>query len=59
MLITQEIFEAFLKCRTKSHLIGHGVSIEGAAANLPQEALEEVFRRDACASPLFRLPVTG
>ena len=47
MLITQEIFEAFLKCRTKSHLIGHGVTIEGAAANLPQEPLEEVFRRDA------------
>jgi hypothetical protein len=35
MLITQEIFEAFLKCRTKSHLIGHGVTIEGAAADLP------------------------
>jgi hypothetical protein len=47
MLITQEIFEAFLKCRTKSHLIGHGVAIEGAAANLPQNLLEEVFRRDA------------
>src|ERR1700730_525269 len=47
MLITQEIFEAFLKCRTKSHLIGHGVTIEGSAANLPQEPLEEVFRRDA------------
>jgi hypothetical protein len=47
MLITQEIFEAFLKCRTKSHLIGHGVAIEGAAANLPQEPLEQVFRGDA------------
>jgi hypothetical protein len=47
MLITQEIFEAFLKCRTKSHLIGHSVAIEGAARNLPQEPLEEVFRHDA------------
>jgi predicted RecB family nuclease len=47
MLITQEIFEAFLKCHTKSHLISLGAPVEGAAPTLPREQLEEVFRRDA------------
>jgi hypothetical protein len=47
MLITQEIFDTFLKRPPRSYLIGHGVAIDGATANLPQGKLEEVLRRDA------------
>jgi hypothetical protein len=47
MVVTAEIFEAFLKCRTKSYLFGSGVAVEETAIAVVQAQLENVFRRDA------------
>jgi hypothetical protein len=41
MAITQEVFEAFLKCRTKAHLIGHGVAVDESAINSPLKELDD------------------
>ena len=43
MAITQEIFEAFLKCHTKAHLMSHGVALE-SATNLPLKELDDTYR---------------
>jgi predicted RecB family nuclease len=45
MVITQEVFEAFLKCHTKAHLIGHGVPVEESAINVPLKELDEIYRQ--------------
>lgn len=44
MAITQEIFEAFLKCHTKAHLIGHGVTVDQLAIDQPLKALDDAYR---------------
>ena len=44
MAITQEIFEAFLKCRTKAHLIGHGVAVTESAIDSPLKELNDTYR---------------
>jgi predicted RecB family nuclease len=44
MAITQEIFEAFLKCHTKAHLIGHGVAIDQSAIYPPLKELNDTYR---------------
>ncbi|MGA2715324.1 MAG: patatin-like phospholipase family protein [Bryobacteraceae bacterium] len=46
MVITQEIFEAFLKCHTKSHLIGRSGATEESAIDLPLKGLEEIYRHN-------------
>ena len=45
MAITQEIFEAFLKCHTKAHLIGHGVAVDQSAIDSPLKELDDTYRR--------------
>jgi predicted RecB family nuclease len=44
MAITQEIFEAFLKCHTKAHLIGHGVAVDQSAIDSPLKELDDTYR---------------
>lgn len=44
MAITQEVFEAFLKCRTKAHLIGNGVAVDESAVNSPLKELDDAYR---------------
>jgi len=44
MAITQEIFEAFLKCHTKAHLIGHGVAVDQSAIDPPLKELDDTYR---------------
>ena len=44
MAITQEIFEAFLKCHTKAHLIGHGVAVDESVINSPLKELDDAYR---------------
>jgi hypothetical protein len=44
MTITLEIFEAFLKCRTKAHLIGHGVAVDHSAIDPPLKELDDTYR---------------
>jgi hypothetical protein len=48
MAITQEIFEAFLKCHTKAHLIGHGVA-DQSVIDPPLKELDDTYRhRGSC-----------
>ncbi len=44
MAIMQEIFEAFLKCHTKAHLIGHGVGVDQSAIDPPLKELDDTYR---------------
>jgi hypothetical protein len=44
MAITQEVFEAFLKCHTKAHLIGHGVAVDQSAIDPPLKELDDTYR---------------
>jgi predicted RecB family nuclease len=44
MAITQEIFEAFLKCRTKAHLIGQGVAADQSAVDPPLKGMDDTYR---------------
>ena len=44
MAITQEIFEAFLKCHTKAHLIGHGVAVDQSAIDPPLKEVDDTYR---------------
>jgi hypothetical protein len=44
MVITREIFEAFLKCHTKAHLIGHGVAVDQSAIDPPLRELDDTYR---------------
>jgi len=45
MTITQEIFEAYLHCPTKCHLVGHGVEAECAPLFSSTEG-DDAFRRE-------------
>jgi predicted RecB family nuclease len=44
MAITQEIFEAFLKCHTKAHLIGHGVAVDQSVIDPLLKEPDDTYR---------------
>jgi hypothetical protein len=54
MAITQEIFEAFLKCHTKAPLIGHDVAIEQSAIDPPLKELDDTYRHSRLEYPGLR-----
>ncbi|MGA2901386.1 MAG: hypothetical protein ABSF40_14235 [Candidatus Acidiferrales bacterium] len=55
MAITQEIFEAFLKCHTKAHLIGHGVAVDQSVIDPLLKEPDDTYRH--CGSDELRTAV--
>jgi len=46
MTITQEIFEAFLRCPTKAYLIAHRVETECVPLDPQRLQMDEAFRQE-------------